>query len=119
MSLAAKSWSSGWVDSSYRAVAEPAGGWQWITGEPFVYTNWQHGEPNNSGGSENNLEIASLNFSPLGQWNDLDGQNPPAGWSNGYIVEYSPEPSTFALASMSIAVLLITDSRYRYRQSTN
>jgi len=26
---------------------EPDGGWQWITGEPWVYTNWDIGEPNN------------------------------------------------------------------------
>ena len=28
--------------------SEPAGGWQWITGEPWVYTNWDEGEPNNT-----------------------------------------------------------------------
>jgi Lectin C-type domain len=27
---------------------EPAGGWRWITGEPWVYTNWDEGEPNNT-----------------------------------------------------------------------
>jgi hypothetical protein len=29
---------------------EPAGNWQWVTGERFAYTNWQSGEPNNTGG---------------------------------------------------------------------
>lgn len=29
--------------------AEPAGGWQWVTGEPFHYTNWADGEPNDDG----------------------------------------------------------------------
>jgi hypothetical protein len=28
--------------------AEPAGGWRWITGEPWVYTNWDEGEPNDT-----------------------------------------------------------------------
>jgi hypothetical protein len=28
--------------------SEPAEGWQWITGEPWVYTNWDMGEPNNT-----------------------------------------------------------------------
>src|SRR5262245_38901227 len=30
--------------------SEPAGGWRWITGEPWVYTNWDAGEPNNAYG---------------------------------------------------------------------
>ena len=27
--------------------AEPAGDWQWVTGEAFTWTNWAGGEPNN------------------------------------------------------------------------
>jgi hypothetical protein len=27
---------------------EPAGGWRWITGELWVYTNWDEGEPSNT-----------------------------------------------------------------------
>ena len=27
--------------------AEPDGGWQWATIEPFTFTNWSSGEPNN------------------------------------------------------------------------
>jgi hypothetical protein len=26
---------------------EPAGGWRWVTGEPWGYTCWYEGEPNN------------------------------------------------------------------------
>lgn len=37
---------------------------EWINGEPFTYTNWNPGEPNNSGGVEDKIEInGSL-------WND-------------------------------------------------
>ena len=28
--------------------SEPAGGWEWVTGEPVVYSNWAPEEPNNN-----------------------------------------------------------------------
>ena len=34
--------------SSYPAAREPAGGWRWIAGEPWVYTKWDAGEPNDT-----------------------------------------------------------------------
>lgn len=43
------------------------GTWRWITGEPWGYTNWQAGEPNNQGGVEHYLSTATAN---LLQWND-------------------------------------------------
>ena len=36
---------------------DPAAGWTWVTGEPFTYTNWGGGEPNDSGGQEDSLEF--------------------------------------------------------------
>jgi hypothetical protein len=61
---------------------EPDGGWQWVTGEPFVFTNWAPAEPNNAGGNE---DAIGFHGPPLsGLWND--------GSKNvedlGYIVEY-------------------------------
>jgi hypothetical protein len=57
--------------------SEPDGGWQWITGEPWVYTNWDVGEPSNTylggwgkdatGQSEERL---SYTFGGVA-WNDL------------------------------------------------
>ena len=44
---------------------EPAGGWQWATGEPLKWTNWAAGEPNNFGGQED----VGLMY-PDGTWND-------------------------------------------------
>ena len=38
-------------------ACEPGCGWGWITGEPFTYSNWLPGEPNNSSGDEGYLEI--------------------------------------------------------------
>src|SRR5690242_2553072 len=35
--------------------AEPDGGWQWVTVEPWAFTNWAAGQPDNTGGIENRL----------------------------------------------------------------
>ncbi len=63
---------------------EPAGGWTWITGEPWDYANWAPNEPNNNGpGPESFLQLCA------GGWNDtLD-----IAWYYGYVVEYEcPNP---------------------------
>ncbi len=44
---------------------EPGCGWQWVTGEPWDYTNWNWSEPSNSLGSEHWMECY-----PGGLWND-------------------------------------------------
>ncbi|HEX6322702.1 MAG TPA: FG-GAP-like repeat-containing protein, partial [Vicinamibacterales bacterium] len=61
---------------------EPDGGWKWVTGEPWDYTNWASVAPNNGGGNENIL----LFWNPLGSWNDGHAWVP---WSGGFLVEYS------------------------------
>lgn len=65
-------------------VVPPDAGWQWITGEPWDYTNWYPGEPNDAfpwPASEQHLEGFHN-----GQWNDAD----PSPWTTptGYLVEY-------------------------------
>lgn len=66
---------------------EPEGNWQWITGEPFIYTNWNAGEPNNVGSNDKNaLEIYLYQAFRLGSWNDdLPRIN---NYVAGFIVEY-------------------------------
>ena len=65
---------------------EPGGGWQWVTGEPFVYTNWGPIEPNNSGGIEDVLITAQSDRPPFGSWNDTNSQ--PGTVEPGYFIEY-------------------------------
>ena len=38
----------GFQDRSSPTYSEPAGGWRWITDEPWSFTNWGAGEPNNA-----------------------------------------------------------------------
>jgi len=61
--------------------ATTEGVWQWVTGEPWGYTNWNYGEPNNYGGNENYAMIFGL-----GKWNDGADQGYVSTY--GYIVEY-------------------------------
>ncbi len=48
---------------------EPDGGWGWVTGEPWAYTRWEDGEPNDTGGREHYAHYLGS------RWNDisLDG----------------------------------------------
>ena len=64
---------------------EPDSGWTWITGEPFTYTHWRPGEPNNANPGEDRLHLIS-SHSPVGDlWNDLPHlDNTPIS----YAVEY-------------------------------
>jgi hypothetical protein len=58
---------------------EPDGNWQWVTGEPWGYTNWNGGEPNNLLERENSLALWGN-----GKWNDALSTD----FLNGYVVEY-------------------------------
>jgi hypothetical protein len=60
------------------------GDFRWITGEPYSYTNWGPGEPNNLG----NEDYANLLFNGYSfQWNDLPNSLPPYWTPNPYVLE--------------------------------
>jgi hypothetical protein len=71
---------------------EPAGGWLWVTGEPWSFTAWGPGEPNNAGPED----FAHLIYTPLvnaSTWNDApDNFYHP----QGYLLE-SPSNAITAL----------------------
>ncbi|NUN98816.1 MAG: hypothetical protein HUU16_21900 [Candidatus Omnitrophica bacterium] len=64
---------------------EPSGGWRWVTTEPFSFTAWMSGEPNNFGadGAENYLEMPRGSY----VWNDFSnyGSGQPI---RSFVVEY-------------------------------
>jgi hypothetical protein len=70
---------------------EPAGNWQWVTGEPFEYANWYPGgsEPNDAFDAEFVIEVF-----PDGYWNDthIGGIPPyyPMLLQKRWIVEFTP-----------------------------
>jgi hypothetical protein len=78
-------WLGGYQDPGVYPAAE---GWKWVTGEPWNYTNWGPGEPNDSYGpaSEQHLDIQGFPDSGVGTWNDED-YLPNI---RGYIIECAP-----------------------------
>jgi hypothetical protein len=69
---------------------EPGGGWVWVSGEAFAYTNWNTAtEPNNLGGVEDKLHFHAV-WAPPGTWNDL--QTSGEGRIFGYLVERECPP---------------------------
>jgi hypothetical protein len=80
-------------------------GWGWITGEPWVFTNWAAGEPNNFGGIENYLVMYSnIGATKLGTWNDVSDSD---SFNHGYVIEFAPVPEPSALALGLVAATLV------------
>ena len=73
-------WLGGFQDTSSPSYSEPGGGWTWVTGEPFTYTRWAPGEPNDIFNTSNYLELWDI-----GRWND---ERNNSFINNGYIIEY-------------------------------
>jgi hypothetical protein len=71
-----------WLGGAQVPITEtdPAAGWTWVTGEPWVYTNWASGEPNDAGvpGTEQYLAIEFFG------WND---EGSAIGAIGGYLAE--------------------------------
>lgn len=75
---------------------ESGGGWSWVTGEAWNYTNWLPGSPD-GGTWENNLHFFSGTMgrsTPSAKWNDINANDTNIG---GYVVEVVPEPSSLAI----------------------
>ena len=72
---------------------EPAGGWYWVTGESWTYSNWYPGQPNNR--PESDIPEERLHFfGPDGQWNDLAKLDFNLG---GYVIERDTNLEPFRL----------------------
>lgn len=64
---------------------EPDGGWRWLTSEPWSYTAWAPGQPDNGGGVESRAHFWSgTQGLPSPTWNDLTPQDQNLG---GYVIE--------------------------------
>ncbi|SOD16859.1 PEP-CTERM sorting domain-containing protein [Nitrosomonas ureae] len=93
---------------------EPEGNWQWVTGEPWSYTNWASGEPNDTYGGDGIIPLPDMDganeevlqfWVGIGRWNDVE----ELSYWGGLIVEYPtapiPEPQTYAMLLAGLGLL--------------
>ena len=71
----------------YAKLAEPAGDWIWVTGEPWSFTQWNPGEPDNSGGDEDALTYFATGSARSSNWNDIS-------LNDGSVIHYYVAEST-------------------------
>lgn len=116
-------WIGGFQNQSNPNYSEPTGGWEWVTGEPFIYTNWGPGEPNDSiptsppGLNEDGIELFGT-----GEWNDFT-RITTVFIIKEYFVEYDtpptpiPEPSTY-ISILAIAIYCLISIGWRRRRKS-
>jgi hypothetical protein len=73
-------------------------GWTWVTGEPWAYTNWALGEPNDAGVPGNEQHLGWYTY---GGWND---EGSAIGSISGYVAEReaAPPPPAAEIPALSL-----------------
>ena len=88
---------------------EPAGNWEWVTGEPFTYTNWDVNQPDNDNGNQSRLRFFKTGGLIGDRWDDAY-HDPPVAVLRGYIFETDtvvPSLSTVSLLVLQVVLVLL------------
>ncbi len=98
-------WLGGYQTDPGTDVCEPASCWAWVTGEEWVYENWEVDEPNNGvNGTQHYLHF----WRTPGMWDDMENRDV----MDSFVIEYSvPEPTTLALMGLGLLGLAFMRSR--------
>jgi hypothetical protein len=109
------SWNGGvWLGAYQERGApdflEPAGGWRWVTGEPWNYANWGTGQPANYPSPVGHTD--GLLFKGSRGWNDA----PYAYGMSGFVVEYEPAPPSTGLPPLPLPPRNLTASLVSFTQ---
>ena len=83
----------GFQDHSSPNYSEPGGGWRWVTDEPWAFSNWGAGEPNNSSnghGEPGEDYLYSWTVAEGFKWNDGDNLCPECPPSR-FLIEWSAD----------------------------
>jgi hypothetical protein len=92
-------WLGGFQNVESLDYDEPNGGWEWVTGEPFSYRNWQDGRPDNENEGEDYLSSGDDDQG----WDDRSDDD---NEMDSYIVEYESDPAVTATPEPMSLVLL-------------
>ncbi len=95
-------WLGGFQDHQAPGYSEPFGGWTWVTGEAFSYTNWNGGEPNDYD-DEDYLEFVAATSADGNMWNDAWDDNDD---NRGYVVEWDTTRAIPVFGPLGLGALL-------------
>ncbi|MBI1368811.1 MAG: hypothetical protein GC162_09190 [Planctomycetes bacterium] len=86
------------------------GSFAWVSGEPFSFSNFAAGEPNNFGGNEDFIEYFGHGALIGDTWNDYPDDATTSGrpLPVAFVVEFDaiPEPASFALLALAALPLI-------------
>jgi hypothetical protein len=71
--------------------SENEGTWKWITGEPFTYSDWSIGQPDNWNGHGDGEDYLHFWFETQSKWNDIASDSQSEAASVPYLCEWNPE----------------------------
>jgi len=106
----AQFWLGGYQDFSDPGAQQPAGGWRWVTGEPWNYTAWAPNEPDDVG-AEPRWPAHQLASVAAG-WVDEN-----SGWSTGALWEFSSFSEFFPFVADDLAKYVPGQSLARTAQT--